>query len=135
MIDRAPQFLTFQTKKSVNRPVIAVQVVATTYHTSLSLYLPRNEHVIQLKEATLVGVFVRPTRVMIPLNARESEVVTQVEGAQSWQTKGMHALSHSFPPTRRRTVCMWMNSGTCQTFKTWGRLTFRSDPITILEVR
>ena len=59
LIDRAPQLLAFQMKKSINRPVITVQVVTATCHTSFSLHLLRNEHVVQLEEATLVRVLVR----------------------------------------------------------------------------
>ena len=59
----------------------------------------------------------RPAGNMVPLNMWEGEAV--VKSTQSSQTKGMHPLSHSFAPTRRRTVCTLMNTGTSQTFKTW----------------
>ena len=61
----------------------------------------------------------RPAGAIVPFSMWESEAM--VKGTQSTQTKGMHPLSHSFAPTRRCTVYIWMNTGTCQTFKTWSQ--------------
>ena len=109
LIYRTPQLLTLQTKRGINRPMITVQMVATPHHTGLTLHMLRNKHVVQLKEATLVGVSVRPAGAMVPLNMWKIEAM--VEGTQSTQTKGMHPLGHSFAPTRRCTVCIRMNYG------------------------
>ena len=105
---RTSCLLTLQTKRGVNRPTITVQMVATPHHTGLTL-----------KEATLVGVSVCPAGAMVPFSMWESEAM--VKGTQSTHTKGMHPLGHSFAPTRRCIVCIRMNTGTSQTFKTWSQ--------------
>ena len=56
---------------------------------------------------------------MIPPNMWESKAM--IKGTQSTQTKRMHPLGHSFTPTRRCTVCIWMNTGTSQSCKTWSQ--------------
>ena len=69
---------------------------------------------------------------MVPFNMWEDEAV--IKGAQSSKTKGMHPLSHSFAPTRRRIVYIWMNMGTYQSNLQDLEPDDHSDQITILEV-
>ena len=60
MICRTPQALALQEKRAINWPMIIVQMVATPHHTGLTMHPLEDEHVSQLKEATLVGVSVHP---------------------------------------------------------------------------
>ena len=52
--------------------MITVQMVATPHHTGLTMHMLRDKHVVQLKEAALVGVSVRPTRIVIPFHMWET---------------------------------------------------------------
>ena len=53
--------------------MVTAQMEATPNH----LHMLRDKHVIQLKEATLVGVSVRPAGTMIPFDMCESEAMVK----------------------------------------------------------
>ena len=74
LICRTPQLLALQIVTRSDRPVIAGPDGSHHVpHRPLVVYMLRNKHVVQLKEATIVGYSVRPAGVMVPFNMWEGE--------------------------------------------------------------
>ena len=100
---------------------------ATAHHTSLTMHMLKDKQVVQLKEATLVRILMCPTSIVTSTCGRERRWLVNEGNASTLSQLHANEMVHHLH------VNEYGNLSNLPDLR--ARLTFRSDPITILELR